>query len=221
MDIGPPVHELGLVVVGTAVIHLLALPGHDPSVLCDSGLVAEAEGMTLSGFQEGVLPVEHELNRLFCQAAQVGASSCHQSCSFFLASEGAAQGLLNHADLVHGHSQHIRHIPSCKEGILGSGMHGHGSVVGVQVADACLRLNVRVLNVLGPVFPFQNNVSLFKCCVRISFSDMEHGFPENIVGIFFMDRKGALAQGFLNGIHARKLLILNMNRLQSLVCQLL
>ena len=193
MDIGPPVHELGLVVVGTAVIHLLALPGHDPSVLCDSGLVAEAEGMALSGFQEGVLPVEHELNRLFCQAAQVGASSCHQSCSFFLASEGAAQGLLNHADLVHGHSQHIRHIPSCKEGILGSGMYGHGAVIGIQVTDTCLRLNIGVLNVLGPVFPLQNNIRLFKCCVRVSFADMEHGILKNIVGIFLMNRKGALA----------------------------
>ena len=221
MDIGPPVHELGLVVVGTAVIHLLALPGHDPSVLCESGLVAEAEGMALSGFQEGVLPVKHEFHRFFRQIAQVGASSCHQSGALLLASEGAAQGLLHHADLVHGHSQHIRHIPSCKEGILGSGMYGHGTVVGVQIADTCLRLNIGVLDVLGSVFPFQNNISLFKCCLRISFSDMEHGFLENIVGIFFMDRKGALAQGFLNGIHARKLLILNMNRLQSLVCQLL
>ena len=149
--------------------------------------------MALSGFQEGVLPVKHEFHRFFRQAAQVGASSCHQSRSFFLASEGAAQGLLHHAYLVHGHSQHIRHIPSCKEGILGSGMYGHGTVIGVQVADTCLRLNIGVFNVLGPVFPLQNNISLFKCCVRISFADMEHGILKNIVGIFLMDRKGALA----------------------------
>lgn len=72
-------------------------------------------------------------------------------------------------------------------------MYGHGAVIGIQVTDTCLRLNIGVLNVLGPVFPLQNNIRLFKCCVRVSFADMEHGILKNIVGIFLMNRKGALA----------------------------
>ena len=46
--------------------------------------------MALGGFQEGILPAKHEFYRLFRQAAQVGASACHQSGALLLASEGAA-----------------------------------------------------------------------------------------------------------------------------------
>ena len=43
--------ELGLVVVGPGVVHLLPPEGHDPPVLFRADLVAQAEGMALGALQ--------------------------------------------------------------------------------------------------------------------------------------------------------------------------
>ncbi|MPM71635.1 hypothetical protein SDC9_118603 [bioreactor metagenome] len=158
VDIGAPIHELCLVVVGAAVIDLRALPGDDSPLLRQPRFVAQQEGMPFCALQKRFLARKDDFDRMSGQPCEVSRARRGEADAFLFSAERTAERLLDHLHAVHRGLQDIRDITAGEERVLRGGEHGHAALVWVVVGKHCLRLDIGMLGILRFIFALNNEI---------------------------------------------------------------
>ena len=194
--------------IRSRVRHELHLHGHQLTRPGGAGPVAQDIRMTLAVADEALFPGEHQLHgpaRLPHEQAEEALDG-----HVLLAAEAAAQigALEPHAPM--GQPQHLGHVAEMLEH-LGADAEDQGAL-GVDPADARLRLEVHVIHERGPVGLLHHDVRAREGLRGIALADMPGA--EKVAALVDMGRAGP--ERLRRIVDARQRLVLHAHALRSL-----